>query len=260
MINESSAKNWWDDEVNVVTWSDPDYDLKANEDGLTFFERNLSVIADRCCHFYDKGADYSEVIEKYKRNGLKTTSFVSILDWDIEKSDLYINEFKKHIDSGCDGVHMDMLFMPGKPDNGVIQTKKIVDALKKYALDKYNKKVLITGNTWMLTEENAVKQAQVCDLAWLESHGKDEMKIIRFVRLGKSLNNGQKTVWYHLQPDNNEFEKIKKLKNYPKALMSSCMMEGGVFLKNPQYPIFDTFDKDEDSVFKMGRPRWSVEV
>lgn len=256
----SPESDWWSREVNVVTWGLLNGEEDNDSKFLNFMKEIGSKIADRGInygHYPINSAAENQKAESYHAHGFKCTSFNSVENWDPAKADEMIDAFKKHIDDGFDGVHLDMFFMPCTQEGVSDAVQRMAKDLKDYALQKYGRTIMFTGNQWLLDDPAALKEAYLCDVAWLESYGDKELEMIRFCHLGKAIGNYKKPVWVHLQPEHNKKNRIDFLVNLPKVLISSCLVENSVFLCNLNYPVFDTQGANISQEFMGEYGEWS---
>lgn len=243
---DMKSSNWWDNHVNVCTWSM--LGRGEHDESILHFFRDMEVsIADRG-HFVGMETQNPEkakaIAKLHHENGIKITSFNTIEGWNAEEANLMIEQLKHHIDLGYDGVHLDMF--NATKDRDSITTweagQKISTALKKYAKDRYNKDIMFSGNTWVNENPLSIKLTSICDVAWVESWGDSIMDVALICKIGKATRQCPRSCWYHLQPNTDEEWKITDKSNYVRALMSSCIMEGAVFLCNLSYPVLSTKD------------------
>lgn len=147
------------------------------------------------------------------------------------------------VDDGCDGIHLDIYNEPLTTRGAVEATRRIRDALHEYALNRYKRDLLFTGNLWSIVQPFAAVAAQYMDVIWIESFGDSEADVIRAARVAASLGDYSKPVWYHYQPDFDDY-RAGHLKVFPEALFSSCLFEGAVFLEDFKYAVFVTKGPD----------------
>jgi hypothetical protein len=238
-----SQKHWWDDQVNVVTWgqiaeeTDPHWAAFAEATGATImdrafrFPRPLEVdpqIHQAC----------QEMAKVIHARGWKLNSFRTIMNWDPSPEPLAqaIESLKKHIDDGCDGVHLDWFNNPKVTAGAPAATRQIREELRRYGREKYARDVMFAGNIWRIERPVALELAPQMDVVWMETFGDSDLDVVRVARVAAAAGYGR-PVWYHLQPDDDKEARIKNLANLPRALFSSCLMEEAVFLCNYKYPI-----------------------
>jgi len=235
-------KAWWKQET-ATTWTgfgDP-----AHRKWLDFVRQLGTTACDRGVFYPHKDAPgrQAAAADYYHRQGLQLTSFLSIDRWQPDQQSVteLIARMRRQLDDGCDGVHLDMLFCVADPKKNVEQSDVAVRAvaqMRDAAHDHPRKsQVMFAGNTWKLDSTFSLKVASLCDVAWIESWGHDDLELVRIARVARSLGGYGKPTWYHWQPHDNEQARVEKLTNLPRALYSSCLMEGAVFLCNYQYPV-----------------------
>jgi len=233
---------WWKQDT-AVTWSglqDP-----AHDQWLGFVKEVGTTICDRGIFYNDSTPPRSRarVAEYYHQRGLHVTSFLSIDKWKTDEQSLtrLIQLMRQQLDDGCDGIHLDMLFSVDEPKNSIGGTDAAVRAVVRMrdAVHDYPRQpqAIFAGNTWMLDTPFSLSVAKLCDIAWIESWGHSDLDLIRIARVARSLDGYSKPTWYHWQPHDNEQVRVQRLGNLPKALYSSCMLEGAVFLCNYRYPV-----------------------
>jgi len=233
---------WWRQDT-VATWTG--FGKPAHEKWLEFIKEIGTTACDRglsSAHADGPGVRAS-IADYYHKRGLRLTSFMSIPGWrpDDEAVAKLIARMRRELDDGCDGVHLDMLFGVADPKRNVMESDAAARAVAKMrdAVGAHRRKprAMFAGNVWKLDTKFSLQTAALCDVAWIESWGHDDLELVRMARVARSLGGGGKVTWYHWQPNDNEQARVEKLANLPRALYSSCMAEGAVFLCNYQYPV-----------------------
>ena len=290
---------YWDNELNVCTWSM--LGTKNNDatdaEILAYLQTLGITIADRCYFIGNDtditeewhalevpsspaesfaGYEYSvlvperakEIAAQHHANGLKAISFTSVHQWNPADADNMLALLKTHVDCGFDGIHLDMFNGPSDtgPTASPDAARYIADGLKAYARETQNKDFLFSGNTWTTDDGLSLRLAAACDVAWIESWGGDMLANVLSARLAKASTGDptNRAVWYHLQPNTDEFWKANARTEYAKALMAACMLEDATFLCNMTYPICDSADKTRGPEgtwkFYKVQPEWEKHV
>jgi len=233
---------WWRQDT-VATWTNFGY--PPQEKWLEFIKQIGTTACDRglsSVHAEGPGVRAS-IADYHHKRGLRLTSFFTIHNWrpDEQYMEELIARMRRDLDDGCDGIHLDMLFSVAnqkqnvdESDAGIRAVAKMRDAVHSHL---HKPRAMFAGNAWQLDGKFGVQVAQLCDVAWVETWGHDDLDLVRVARVARSLDDGAKPTWYHWQPDDNEQARVEKLVNLPRALYASCMMEGAVFLCNYQYPV-----------------------
>ena len=236
------GRAWWRQET-VAAWTN--LDNGAHEKWLDFVKQIGTTACDRgvfSVHAAAAGVLASATDYHHKR-GLQLTSFSTINNWrpDEQYMAKLIASMRRDLDDGCDGIHLDMLFAVADPKRNVQESDAGARAVAKMrdAVHGHDRKpqAMFAGNTWKLDTMFSLQVASLCDVAWIESWGHDDLELVRIARVARSLGGGGKVAWYHWQPHDNEQARVEKLTNLPRALYSSCLTEGAVFLCNYQYPV-----------------------
>ncbi len=238
-----SRKYWWSDQVNVVTWgllhqeTDPRWAAFAEETGATIMDRGFRFPRPSQVppEFHQECQRAAQAIHA---RGWKLNSFRTIMDWDPSPEPLAqaIDSLKKHIDDGCDGVHLDWFNTPKTTEGAPAAARQIREELRRYGREKYGREVMFAGNIWSLIEPSALEMAPQMDVVWIESWGDSDVALVRIARMATAAGCGR-PVWYHWQPNDDHEWQVQKLGNLSRALFSSCLMENAVFLCNYKYPV-----------------------
>jgi len=238
----ASSEVWWKQET-AATWTD--LGNHAHRKWLPFVRKLGTTACDRGVFYPLDGPmrGQAAVVEYYHSQGLRVTSFLTIAEWQPSEQAVsrLIARMHKHLADGCDGVHLDMLFTVADPKRNVVDSDAAVRAVARMrdAVHDYPRepRAMFAGNTWQLDGEFSLQVASLCDVAWIESWGHDDLDLVRIARVARSLDSEGKPTWYHWQPTDNEQTRVSKLVNLPRALYAGCLMEGAVFLCNYQYPV-----------------------
>jgi hypothetical protein len=240
------AKLWWQNQVNVMNWAT----LHQAEDRpyLSFARQLDSTIADHGIFFGHYQQDNhpgasdgapSAAAQFYHQHGLKVIAFLSVEHWDPAPDSVakLISVLKSYVDMGCDGIHLDMLFQPATVENAAASVARMREEIHRYGQEKYGRAILLAGNVWRLDSPFALQAGGSADVAWIESWGNSDLEVVRMARVARSLGEYRKPVWYHFQPDTDTQDRVLRLVNLPRALISSCLFENAQFLYNYKYPV-----------------------
>jgi len=232
---------WWRQDT-AVTWSG--FGNPAHRKWLGFVREVGTTACDRgifYAHDTPPGTG-APAAAYYHQQGLRVTSFLSIDQWKTDDASVeeLIAKMRRQLDDGCDGIHLDMLFSPAGPRDAPA-AYRLAGAIARLrdAVHAYPRKprAMFAGNVWLLDTPVCLLTAKLCDVAWIESWGHDDLRLVRAARVARSLDHYRKPAWYHWQPADNEQDRVAKLRNLPRALYASCLAEGAVFLCNYQYPV-----------------------
>jgi hypothetical protein len=250
MVKPSPA-HWWQDQVDIVTWGALSNEKDAR--WIDFARATGAEIMDRAFLFqawkHGPAPDTAheqcrQAAEFFHSRGFKFTSFMTAADpegtnrWDPSPAavDSLLAELKKHVDDGCDGVHLDVFNAVKIPEGAAAQVRKLRGGLHEYGREKYGREVMFAGNIWRLEDPFSLDACPNMDAVWIESFGDSDAEVVRIARVGKAAGGGR-PVWYHWQPNDDTEQRVSSLGNLSRALFSSCLMENAVFLCNYKYPV-----------------------
>ncbi len=251
---------WWSGQVNVVTWAELAQSRDARE--TTWMREVGADIADRGISYGSRPGNFQKHVpvssfRAFHGKEFKVTCFLSTAGWNPEPSWMadQTRLAEGMIDDGCDGIHFDIYNQPATSTGAVEATEQISSSLRAYALQKYGRNLMFTGNLWRMIDPFSLETVRFMDVAWIESYGTSDLDVVREARIASSLGNYTKPVWYHYQPDDDDWG-AAHLENLPKALFSSCLFEQAVFLSNYKYPVFDTVGPDLSQFFEGEHGSW----
>lgn len=244
---------WWQQDT-AVTW--PLFENVKERRWLPFIRAVGTTICDRGILYalpkwkFPDGSR-KHVADYYHKHGLQVTSFLSVCDWKTDKKsvDELIGHMRRHLDEGCDGIHLDMLIDVDDPARTVHTSDAASRAIQRMcdAIHAYPRKpqAIFSGNAFTMQRPFGPALAKLCDIVWIESEAHDDdLDMVRLTRIARSVDDYTKPTWYHWQPGENEESRVQHLANMPKAYYASLLMEGAVFLCNYQYPVpLATLDK-----------------
>jgi hypothetical protein len=234
-----AAPPWWQQNV-AVTW--PGFENPEERRWLNFVRELGTTICDRGILYFHNSSggtlhetppgDKIPAVDYYHQQGMQVTAFLSVCNWKTDDASVadIIRLMRQHLDDGCDGVHLDMLTDVDDPPANVHQSDAAFRAIARMrdAVHAYPRKVraMFTGNAYLLERKIGPGIVRLTDVGWIESHGHDDLDLVRTARVARSVDGYAKPAWYHWQPDDNEQDRVTRLGNLPKAMYASCLMEG----------------------------------